>query len=1084
MRRKRVTLIDRFIGEEPSFWATSASSGTMSSGRNLPESFCTKRAEIELICMSKDEVRLLAQNLMGNAASRWFALLLSFAFVSFSYGQIAPGPGTLTSATPQTPTISSNVDEVSLDLVVHDKNRKSVRDLKPEDVAITDDGVPVTLKGLHLVSADSSADHLVTFVFDNFNGPTAKNAQNIASKILKVLPSKGYSFAAFDFTGRLRLIQGLTDDRNAIEQAVKVVTESGDKTPMFQLTATNTTVKRGTNKPDERMIASDQAEKNLIAITRTGADLSGARVDVKVRDRDQTLLNALEAARQIQQDQHALPTLAGLLALVRSQQKIATRKCIIYFTENMQMDSAAKEMVHAITGAANQAGVSLYVVDMDALDVGGQHQIDSAIGAGNVAFNPAPQVVPGSGGMAMSTPMQQMGPGGPSTNVGMAVDWLRQSDLHPFSDLKSPLADMAKNTGGGYIDAQGSVKKPLQQMIEDMTTYYQASYVPPIEDYDGSFRTIAAKPVRDGLSIKTKTGYFAMAPGVESGIRPFETPLRKLLNEAQLPVDVKFHTAILQFGELPDGNTSTVAVEVPIAELQSKKDEHTNLFSAHVSIVAQIKDKTGAVLEHFSEDISRRGALESIDKDQTADIAFQRHFLAIPGQYTLEVAVLDRFSEKAGVQRINFEIPPVQSSPSLSEIVLVKKVDTFREDDDSQEPMRYEKGRIIPSVSGAVPRNAKSVSLFFILHPDPKSTEPPTLQMVASRNGRPGRRTPLPLRLESGGATIPYLANFNSKLAPGDYEVKAMLTQNGKTAVQSLSFTVEGDQAATAAAAPENGAPEGHGVASISANAAFAGADARTSGTLTITAITNPVPPPPQDEIKQLIADARDRALHYVESLPNFMCVEVTNRSVDPTGTGRWKLRDTISELLRYHDKAESRTMIEVNGKANSTNREGMKGTFSSGELGGVLKAVFLDSAKADIEWKETDALGAGTVQVFNYRVAQSNSVFSVVGANDKQVMVGFHGQLFLDSATRNVRRITLIADDLPRDFPTHYTSIAVDYDYVAINAHDYLMPVSAEVRLQQGRHEAVLNTIEFRNYRRFGSTMRIVGGATPTENP
>jgi hypothetical protein len=43
------------------------------------------------------------------------------------------------------------------------------------------------------------------------------------------------------------------------------------------------------------------------------------------------------------------------------------------------------------------------------------------------------------------------------------------------------------------------------------------------------------------------------------------------------------------------------------------------------------------------------------------------------------------------------------------------------------------------------------------------------------------------------------------------------------------------------------------------------------------------------------------------------------------------------------------------------------------------------------------------------------------------------------------------------------------------IGEHDYLVPVSAEVNLVQGKHEAVLNNIAFRNYRRFGSTVKIV---------
>jgi VWFA-related protein len=1001
-------------------------------------------------------------------------------------GQTPNNSGTATDKAAPSPSLSTNVDEVSLNMVVHDKRRKLVLDLKPEDVAITDNGTPVKLKELHLVSADQNNEHVVTFVFDNFGGAAAKDAQNVALKMVKALPSKGYSFATFGFMGRLRLIERFTDDRNAVTQSLKLVTDSSDvdRTQVIQLAASNTTVTRqGSKTNDRRIVASEKAEKDLITIARTGTDPSGARIDAKARARYQTILTALESARQIQQDQHTQPGLAGLLALVRSQQQISDRKCLVYFTARTPMDSNAKEMLHTIAEAANQAGETLYVVDMNALDVGGQHQIDAALGAENIAFNPSPQAVAGSGGMATSVPSQERGPSGPSSNVGMAVDWLRQSDPHPFAETKSPMAEMAAETGGAYIDAQDNVKRPLQQMVEDLTTYYQATYVPPISEYDGSFRTIATAPVRDGLSIKTKTGYFAVEPGAENGVRPFEAPLLKLLAQTELPGDVKFRATVLNFGELAEGNTSTVAVEVPIAGLKTRTDQHTNLFSAHVSIVAQVKDKSGAVIEHFAEDISRRGALELIDRDKSAVISLQRHFPATKGQYTLEVAVLDRFSDKAGVQRIDFEVPPDQTDLSLSDLVVVRKVDATHDGDDLQEPMRFEKSKVTANLSGDIPQSEKAVSLFFILHPDPKSKDPVTLEMVASRNGRAGKRMQLPLRIDPQQPTTPYLASFKSGLAPGDYEVKTTITQGGKTSVKQVAFTVEGDQRANDEAVASNVAPGAKGNDSAVADAMAAGPTGPSNSPLVITAITNPVSRPSQAEIDQLIVDARDRALHYVDSLPNFMCIEVTSRSVDSNGSGRWKQRDTISELLRYRDKKETRTMLEVNGKTQAADRANMEGAFSSGELGGVLKAVFLDTAKAEIDWKETDNLGNGTVQVFNYRVDQKNSVFSVVGKNDKQIMVGFHGQFFIDPAARNVRRVTLIAD-LPQDFPTHYTSIAVDYDYVLINSHDYLMPVSAELRLQQGRREAELNSIEFRNYKRFGSSMRIVTEPVPNQNP
>jgi hypothetical protein len=247
---------------------------------------------------------------------------------------------------------------------------------------------------------------------------------------------------------------------------------------------------------------------------------------------------------------------------------------------------------------------------------------------------------------------------------------------------------------------------------------------------------------------------------------------------------------------------------------------------------------------------------------------------------------------------------------------------------------------------------------------------------------------------------------------------------------------------------------------------------------LIITALPETAAPPPTpDELQTMIGEARSRALGYSAALPNFICVEVTDRSVDAAGTGKWKRRDTIAELLRYHDNAETRTMLEINGKRATTERAGLKGPLSLGEFGGVLNAVFQPSSKADFQWKETDALGGGTVQVLSYRVAPENSTWGLAGEANWKVDPAFHGLVYIDAATKGVRRITLEADDLPRDFLIHSASIVVDYDYIAIGTHDYLMPVRGTVSMREGKREAVLNEMEFRNYRRYGSKVSIKFG-------
>lgn len=60
-----------------------------------------------------------------------------------------------------------------------------------------------------------------------------------------------------------------------------------------------------------------------------------------------------------------------------------------------------------------------------------------------------------------------------------------------------------------------------------------------------------------------------------------------------------------------------------------------------------------------------------------------------------------------------------------------------------------------------------------------------------------------------------------------------------------------------------------------------------------------------------------------------------------------------------------------------------------------------------------------------------------------------------------------------------------MDYDYVAVNDHDYLLPVSAQVVTKVGgiAHDTLKrNNLTFSNFRRFGSTVRLLEAGTEAE--
>jgi VWFA-related protein len=985
------------------------------------------------------------------ASTLLFVLLAIAFFVPSIHAQGANPQAAAPAAS--APTIVTTVDEVTLDLVVRQKN-KPVLDLKAGDLAITDNGLPVKLSDLHLVTGESAAQHRVTLVFDRLDPSAAKNARDIAGKMLKAFPAVGFSFSVMNVGGRLRLYQEFTDDRTELNRAIALAVESDAE------------AQRSNALP----------EKNVMAAAQTGMDPSGTRVSAEQRNAAQVTLAALEESQRITQDQHSAPGLASLLALARTQRQMAGRKVIIYFAQGMTLNTDAKDMLRSIIGAANRSGVSVYAVDANGIDQQAGEGLVAAMAMGGVAAAMRSGGGPTAGGGAGG------GLAGPQLPPGMLSqisDTADQIEYEGLSGYKNPLAELAASTGGAYIVPTDSLKKPLQQLIEDMTTYYEASYAPPIQDYDGRFRPVSIKPVRKGLRCRSRAGYFALPSGTSSVMRPFEAPLMKILTEPQLPADVKFQSSVLKFGELPDGNSNTLVVEVPLSELEIREDPNAGLFSAHVSIVAEIKNKAGIVIEHFSEDIPRHGALETMDKARSDVVTLQRHFVAGPGEYAAEVAIQDRNSGKFSAQRTSFEIAGTDSVPSLSDLTLVRRTDPFNLEADSSEPLRYEKSRVVPNLSGEVPQDAKAASLFFLIHPDASASEQATLEIEVFRNGQPVGRNPLPLRQSTSGGVVPYLMSIPANALPaGNYEVTATLIQGEKTSERTLSFRREGPELASAAT--RKASPDASDAEPASgANIETAGIVSHGAHALAITALpSDAVAPPSQDDIQAMIADARKRAISYTNSLPNFMCVERTNRSIDPAGRGKWIHIDSIAELLRFHDNSESRQTLEVNGKRSALEHDdlrGKNGALSWGEFGGVLSAVFQPASKADFQWQETDAIGSNTLQVLAYRVTPDNSSWGLAGNDNWKLYPGFHGLLYIDSATRSVRRITLEADNLPRDFSIHAASIMVDYDYVAIGAHDYLMPIRGTVSLRQGKKEGVLNEIEFRDYKRYASKVKVL---------
>jgi len=356
-----------------------------------------------------------------------------------------------------TPPVTQEVDlsvtseEVALDLVVHDRKDKPVLDLKREEITVTDNGSPVTLNSFRLVNGAKTSEHLITLIFDrpgqvagkNLESDPAmmKNAREAAEKILKTVPENGFSFSVLTVEGRLRLQSAFTSDRKTLEQAVESATKP--------VTAWN----GGAASP---------LEKQLIAAALTGVDPSGKAVNAHDRGLALSMLNALNDSSRIAQDQHLRPFLAGIMALARSQQQIRQRKALIFFTsfQEAKIDLRTKEAIQSIIGLANQAGESVYVVDLNSSDRTSSQMNQTS--ASSLGLSPG-----GSGGASGGGRLDSAtGMGGMVSALGMN-GYLQHIENEINNDNMKSLAE---GTGGSYI-TRSHLQKSLDRMIQDMTSY-------------------------------------------------------------------------------------------------------------------------------------------------------------------------------------------------------------------------------------------------------------------------------------------------------------------------------------------------------------------------------------------------------------------------------------------------------------------------------------------------------------------------------------------------------------------------------------------------------------------------------------
>jgi len=243
---------------------------------------------------------------------------------------------------------------------------------------------------------------------------------------------------------------------------------------------------------------------------------------------------------------------------------------------------------------------------------------------------------------------------------------------------------------------------------------------------------------------------------------------------------------------------------------------------------------------------------------------------------------------------------------------------------------------------------------------------------------------------------------------------------------------------------------------------------------------------PPTTEGLELLERTRKATLGAAEKMPDYLVKQQIARSHAYGQSKNWAVYDRLSIAVRYRQTAgEDYKLLSINGlPATQDQSYGMKlgGTISMGEYVTALSEVFRPDSRAEFNMVDTDTLRGRRTIVYEYEVKKQFSHQTLGwgegGSLRQQTIAGYRGRIWIDRENNRVLRLEEISTEIDPGFPITAANTLIDYEWVAINEKEHLLPSRAVVQLtsrDRGQTEETRNEILFRGYRKFGAEVKII---------
>jgi hypothetical protein len=361
------------------------------------------------------------------------------------------------------------------------------------------------------------------------------------------------------------------------------------------------------------------------------------------------------------------------------------------------------------------------------------------------------------------------------------------------SNVQDSLDELSRSTGGFLTANTNEFAAAMRRIGDDVLSYYAVTYRPPPRAYDGKFHRLSVKVLRPGVTLQTRSGYFAFPPIAGGPVLPYEAPMLAAFSQRPLANDFPCQAAALHFAFTKDGLDYQLVMEALASDFSATQGRNAADWQAHFSLMALIRDRDGRVVERFSQDFPLEIPRLHLEPFRRSSIVFRRNFRLSEGLYSLEFAAFDQLTKKASVHRSVLVVAPPPDGIALSSLAVIERLEPLDGNEDSEEPLRLGHDRIIPNLGVDLrPKPGGGLPLYFVVYPSRTEPGKPQAEVQFLRGGRLIAESPLELSAPDPSGKITFAGTVSTgKLQPGRYEIHALVRQGSSAAEEFGFFSIQ-----------------------------------------------------------------------------------------------------------------------------------------------------------------------------------------------------------------------------------------------------------------------------------------------------